>query len=36
MIKLGKTPYWFDGFNFWARDRLLPHERELVIEHNTR
>ena len=31
MIKLGKTPYWFDGFNFWARDRLLPHEKERVI-----
>lgn len=31
MIKLGKTPYWFDGFNFTARDRLLPHEKERVI-----
>ena len=31
MIKLGKTPYWFDGYNFTARDRLLPHEKERVI-----
>ena len=31
MIKLGKTPYWFDGYNFSARDRLLPHEKERVI-----